>query len=142
MDNMWERIGSQLVARISGPMKFRLVLQPVMASFFAIRAGLADARAGKPPYFWALLSDPGQREDMIKDGWKSVGKVFVLAFVLDVVYQIIVLRFVYPGEAIIVAFVLAIAPYLILRGVATRVARTKNAAPTRPANTSTLRNVP
>jgi hypothetical protein len=142
MDNMWERIGSQLVARISGPMKFRLVLQPVMASFFAIRSGLADARAGKPPYFWALLSDPGQREDMIKDGWKSVGKVFVLAFVLDVVYQIIVLRFVYLGEAIIVAFVLAIAPYLILRGVATRVARTKNAASTRPANAPTLRNVP
>ena len=142
MDNMWERIGSQLVARISGPMKFRLVLQPVMASFFAIRSGLADARAGKPPYFWALLSDPGQREDMIKDGWKSVGKVFVLALVLDVVYQIIVLRFVYPGEAIIVAFVLAIAPYLILRGLVTRVARTKNAAPTRPANTPTLRNVP
>jgi len=142
MDNMWERIGSQLLARISGPMKFRLVLQPVMASFFAIRSGLADARAGKPPYFWALLSDPGQREDMIKDGWKSVGKVFVLAFVLDVVYQIIVLRFVYLGEAIIVAFVLAIAPYLILRGVATRVARTKNAASTRPANTPTLRNVP
>src|SRR6195256_2284562 len=123
MDNMWERIGSQLVARISGPMKFRLVLQPVMASFFAIRSGLADARAGKPPYFWALLSDPGQREDMIKDGWKSVGKVFVLALVLDVVYQIIVLRFVYPGEAIMVAFVLAIAPYLILRGLVTRVAR-------------------
>ena len=142
MDNMWERIGSQLVARISGPMKFRLVLQPVMASFFAIRSGLADARAGKPPYFWALLSDPGQREDMIKDGWKSVGKVFVLALVLDVVYQIIVLRFVYPGEAIIVAFVLAIAPYLILRGLVTRLARTKTAVSTPPANTPTLRNVP
>jgi len=141
MDNMWERIGSQLVARISGPLKFRLVLQPLMASFFAIRAGLADAKTGKPPYFWALLSDPGQREDMIKDGWKSVGKVFGLAVVLDVVYQIIVLRFVYPGEAIIVAFVLAIAPYLILRGLATRVARTKNAASALPANPP-VRNVP
>jgi hypothetical protein len=112
-----------------------------MASFFAIRAGLADAKTGKPPYFWALLSDPGQREDMIKDGWKSVGKVFGLAVVLDVVYQIVVLRFVYPGEAIIVAFVLAIAPYLILRGLATRVARTKNAASALPAKPA-VRNVP
>ena len=142
MDHMWTRIADNLVARVSGPMKFRLVLQPVMASFFAIRAGLADARAGKPPYFWGLLSDPGQREDMIKDGWKSIGKVFVLALVLDVVYQIIVLRFVYPGEAIIVAFVLAIAPYLILRGLTTRLARTKNAASTPPANAPPLRNVP
>jgi len=104
-------------------MKFRLVLQPTMAAFFAIRSGLADARAGKPPYFWGLLSDRGQREAMIKDGWKSVGRVFILALVLDAVYQLIVLHAVYFGEMIIVAFVLAIVPYLILRGLVTRVAR-------------------
>ena len=60
---------------------------------------------------------------MLKNGWKSVGKVFILALVLDVVYQIIEQRFVYPGEAFIVAFVLAIVPYLVLRGLVTRVAR-------------------
>jgi hypothetical protein len=123
MDHMWVRLITQLAARVSGPMKFRLVLQPAMAAFFAIRAGLADARAGKPPYFWGLVSDPGQRDAMLKDGWKSVGRVFILALVLDVVYQIIVLHFVYVGEAIIVAFVLAILPYLILRGLVTRLAR-------------------
>jgi hypothetical protein len=140
MDNMWVRIGSQLLARVSGPMKFRLVLQPAMAAFFAIRSGLADARAGKPPYFRGLLSDPVQRHDMIKDGWKSVGRVFILALLLDAVYQMIVLHFVYPGEMIIVAFILAIVPYLILRGLVTRVARTKNAALTRPVNTPVLRH--
>jgi hypothetical protein len=134
MDNVWIRFGTQLLARVSGPMKFRLVLQPCMAALFAIRSGLADARAGKTPYFWCLLSDPAQRDDMIKDGWKSVGKVFILALILDVVYQIIELRFVYPGEAIIVAFILAIAPYLILRGLVTRLARKKFAASTPPAN--------
>ena len=123
MDHIWVRVISQLAARVTGPMKFRLVLQPAMSAFFAIRSGLADARAGKPPYFWALLSDPAQRHDMMKDGWKSVGRVFILALALDVVYQIIVLRFVYVGEAIIVAFVLAILPYLILRGLVTRMAR-------------------
>jgi hypothetical protein len=133
MDSMWVRIGTQLLARISGPMKFRLVLQPAMAAFFAIRSGLADARTGKTPYFWCLLSDPGQRADMIKDGWKSVGRVFILAVVLDVVYQIIVLRFVYPGEALIVAFFLAILPYLILRGVVTRLARRRKITPSTPA---------
>jgi hypothetical protein len=129
MDQMWERVGSQLLARVSGPLKFRLVLQPLMASIFAIRSGVADARNGKPPYFWGLLSDPAQRDAMLKDGWKSVGKVFILALVLDIVYQIIVLRFVYAGEAIIVSFILAIAPYLIVRGLATRIARKKMAAP-------------
>jgi hypothetical protein len=125
MDDIWTRVGSDLIARVTGPMKFRLVLQPAMATFFAVKAGIADARAGKPPYFWALLWDSGQRKEMIKDGWKSVGRVFLLAVVLDVVYQIIVRRFVYPGETIIVAFVLAIVPYLIVRGLVTRLARRK-----------------
>lgn len=123
MDHMWARFASQMIARVSGPMKFRLVLQPAMAAFFAIRSGLADARAGKPPYFWRLLTDSGQREDMMKDGWKSVGRVFILALVLDAVYQLIELRAVYAGEMIVVAFVLAILPYLILRGLVTRLAR-------------------
>jgi len=139
MDHIWERVGSQLLARVSGPMKFRLVLQPAMAAFFAIRAGLADARAGKTPYFWCLLSDPGQRVEMIKDGWKSVGRVFLLALALDAVYQMIELHFVYPGEMIIVAFVLAIVPYLILRGLVTRIARKESAASTRPVSIPPLK---
>ena len=120
MDDILMRVMEDMGNRVSGPMKFRLVLQPVMASIFAIIAGLNDAKAGKPPYFWALMTDPAHRTDMIRDGWKSVGKVFVLALVLDVVYQIIVLRFVYPGETLLVAFVLAIVPYLILRGMVNR----------------------
>ena len=123
MDDIWVRIVENMTDRVSGPLQFRLLLQPVMAAIFAIRSGLLDARTGKPPYFWALASSPEHRADMLKDGWKSVGKVFVLALALDVVYQVIVQRFVYPGEAIVVAFVLAILPYLILRGLVTRVAR-------------------
>ena len=125
MDDFWARFVEDMAARVTGPMKFRLLLQPVMASIFAIRSGLADARAGKPPYFWALFSDPAQRAEMLKDGWKSIGKVFVLALILDVVYQIVATRFVYAGEAIVTAFLLAIAPYLILRGLVTRLANRK-----------------
>ena len=123
MDEMWLRFVDNLTDRVSGPMKFRLLLQPLMASIFAIRSGLLDARLGKPPYFWGMFTHPDQRADMIHDGWKSVGKVFMLAIVLDVVYQIFVLRFVYPGEALVVAFALAIVPYLILRGLVNRIAQ-------------------
>lgn len=140
MQDMWTRVGTQLLARVSGPMKFRLVLQPLLASFFAIRGGLADAKAGKPPYFWGLLWARGHRAEMVKDGWKSISRVFLLAIALDVVYQIIVLRFVYPGETIIVALVLAIVPYLILRGPVNRLARKKNAASTRPTDKPHLDN--
>jgi hypothetical protein len=140
MDSTWTRFATQLIARVSGPMKFRLVLQPAMAAFFAIRSGLADARAGKTPFFWCLLSDPSQRADLLKDGWKSVGRVFILALVLDAVYQVIELHFIYVGEMIVVAFLLAIVPYLILRGLVTRIARKKIAPPTRTADTPPLRN--
>ena len=114
------RFADNMLSRVSGPMHFRLLLQPVMATIFAFIAGRADAKAGKAPYFWGLLSDPGHRRDMLKDGWKDVGKVFLLAILLDVVYQFIVAKFIYPGEAIIVAFLLAIVPYLLVRGLVTR----------------------
>jgi hypothetical protein len=60
---------------------------------------------------------------MLKEAWTRIGKVFILAMVLDAVYQLIVMHFIYPGEMIIVAIVLAIVPYVILRGPAMRVAR-------------------
>jgi hypothetical protein len=123
MDHLFARVGEQLVARITGPMKFRLVLQPAMAIFFAVRGGLKDAREGKPPYFWGLFTDRGEREAMLKNGWKSVGKVFILAVVLDAIYQFIVLRWFYPGEAVIVAIILAILPYLLVRGPVNRIVR-------------------
>ena len=59
---------------------------------------------------------------MIHDGWHSIGKVFILALVLDAIYQFVVQRFIYPGELVIVAVLLALLPYLILRGLVTRFA--------------------
>jgi len=60
--------------------------------------GAGRRQTGKPPYGWALLWEPGHRADMLKNGWKSIGKLFILVVLLDVVYQVIVLRFVHPGK--------------------------------------------
>jgi hypothetical protein len=124
MDDIWAWFAGDMVARVSGPMRFRLILQPAMAAFFAIRSGLADAREGRPPYFWALLSGHTSREATIEEGWKNIGRVFILAVALDVVYQLYVYKWVYPIQALTVAFILAIVPYLVLRGLVTRLART------------------
>lgn len=121
VDDIWIRIIENISGRVSGPMKFRLILQPAMACYFAFRAGVSDARAHKPPYFWALWTDREHRLDMLRDGWKGVGKVFGLALVLDAVYQVIVLKFVYPGEALLVGIGLAIVPYLVVRALVNRV---------------------
>ena len=94
-----------------------------MALVFATIAGLRDAREGKAPYFWSLFTNPAHRRDMLRDGWKGVGKVFLLALLLDAIYQVIVQRFVYPGEVVLVAILLATIPYLVARGMVTRVAK-------------------
>ena len=62
---------------------------------------------------------------MLKDGWKSVGRVFILAIVMDAIYQFIVWHTFYPGSALIVAVILAIIPYLLIRGPVSRVAKRK-----------------
>ena len=49
--------------------------------------------------------------------------MFSLAFVLDVVYQVIVFRWVYPFESLAVSIILAILPYVLLRGLVNRIAR-------------------
>jgi hypothetical protein len=123
MEDVFMRIWNDLMDRISGPMTFRLYLQPAMAIFFAIRDGLKDAREGRPYYFYSLFNDPQNRGERLREGFKAVARVFVLAIIMDLIYQSIVLRWFYLGEALIVAFILAFIPYLLLRGPVNRIAR-------------------
>ena len=125
MEEILSRIFENLIDRVSGPMKFRLILQPLMATIFAIRNGLKDAKEGRPPYFWGLFTHPEQRLDMLRDGWKRVGKIFAMAIIMDLVYQWIVSRRFYPFEALLVAIILAFIPYLLIRGPVDRIARLK-----------------
>ncbi len=117
------RAVEELLGRASGPFHFRLLLQPLMASIFAVRAGIGDAKAGRPPFFHTLLRDPAARGGLLRSMMKDVGKVFLLAIVLDVVYQVVALKTVHPLQVLLVAVVLAILPYVILRGPVERIVR-------------------
>ena len=125
MEDLVTRVVENLIGRVSGPMKFRLIIQPLMSAVFAVRAGLKDAREERPPYFRAIFTRPDQRSDMLRDGWKSVGKIFVLAVIIDLVEQLIFFGWFYLGEALLVAFILACIPYLLIRGPVNRIARVK-----------------
>src|SRR6476619_1952774 len=123
MEDFLTRICDGLLGRVGGPMTFRIILQPMMATLLAFRAGLKDAREGRPPYFWTILSDPEQRTGLMREGWKSIARVFGLAVIMDIIYQWIIQHWIYPGEVVIVAILLAIVPYLLIRGPVTRLAR-------------------
>ena len=104
-------------------MTFRIILQPTMAALLALRGGLRDAREGRPPYFWTVLTDSTNRTELLREGWKAIARVFVLAVVMDIIYQLIVVRWIYPFETLAIAVLLAVVPYLLIRGPVTRIAR-------------------
>ena len=104
-------------------MAMRFYLQPVMATLLAVHDGLKDAHREKPAYFWALFTDPTRRRDQLRDGWKSVGKIFIIAAALDVIYQLLVLHGLRPVQTFLVAALLALIPYAAFRGPVNRLAR-------------------
>jgi hypothetical protein len=123
VNDLLTRFWDEIVARPSGRMAVRFYLQPLMATIFAVRDGLRDAQNEKPAYLWAVLNDPAYRAEGLRHAWKSIGKVFVLAMILDTVYQVVVLRGFRPVQTISVAVALAIVPYVIFRGPVNRIAR-------------------
>jgi hypothetical protein len=121
--DVWQRVVENLLARLDGPFHFRFIVQPLMAIIFAILGGVRDARLGKPAYFWAVIFKPEQRKELLRDAWRNAGKLFVFAIVLEIIYQLYELHTFYPGEMLIVAFVLAIVPYVAVRGMVNRIVR-------------------
>ena len=114
---------NDLLARPSGPLSFRFLLQPVMAAIVAVRAGLRDARLGREPYFKLILTDAAARGQRIRRGLAATSRIAILGLVMDAIYQVVALKNFYPVEALIVVFVLAIVPYFLIRGPADRVGR-------------------
>jgi hypothetical protein len=51
---------------------------------------------------------------------ESICKVFVVAILLEVVYQVLTHHLEYRGYFLVAGFVLAICPYLLLRGPTNR----------------------
>jgi uncharacterized membrane protein YjgN (DUF898 family) len=114
-----------LIARPDAPMRFRFILQPLMAAFAAIHDGREDARAGRSPYFMTVLRNPQERVGRLREGLNATARIILLGLVMDVIYQLIVLKTFYPNEALVIALLLAFVPYLIIRGLVLRVARSR-----------------
>jgi len=122
----------QLLGRAAGPLHFRLVMMPTVVTILAIRAGLRDARDGQPAFLWALLTNPTERRRLFRSGVNDIGRVFIVAIVLDTTYQLIVFRMFYPLQALIMAIACAIVPYVLIRGPVARLTRGRYTHQPRP----------
>jgi hypothetical protein len=123
MGHFFSNYLDSFIGRFDGPLHFRLIMQPLMAILLAVRDGTRDAREGRSAYLWTLLTDPGQRRYLLEDGWKGISRIFALACVLDVVYQLIEWRRLKPVEMLLTAVILAVVPYAALRGPINRLLR-------------------
>ena len=123
MDEALSRAWDQLLARPTGSLYLRFILQPLLAVILGVRAGARDAKARTSPYLWGLLTIKGGRKLLLRSAILDVGRLFLMAVLLDCIYQIVEVRWIYPLQALIVGFVLAIVPYVLVRGPVTRIVR-------------------
>jgi len=73
------------MGRVDGRFACRLVLQPLTAAVIAFRAGGRDARAGRPAYGWAVLTNSVDRHALLREGGKGLATVFLVAVVVDLI---------------------------------------------------------
>jgi hypothetical protein len=110
------RVYHDILGRSTGPLNFRLVVMPIVVSILAVRAHRRDVRHGRPTALGAFINDPVERGRLLRSGLKDVGRVFIVAVVMDTTYQLLVFRRVYPGEVLFIAVACAIVPYFLVRG--------------------------
>ncbi len=128
MHDIFARGWANFLARLDGPMHFRFVVQPLVAVILGARAALRDARAGEPPFLWAILRMPQSRGERVKGALRDLSSVLVVATLLDAAYQVAVHRSIYVLELAFTVAVLALVPYVLVRGPLARLVRRHAAA--------------
>ena len=112
----------ELPRRFTGAGRFRFILQPAIAILLGIRSGLADAKAGNPPYLYGLLFATGRRRELLRSGLASIQTLLAMGIVLDLAFQRILYGAVHPGAALVVGPILVCVPYGVARALTARLA--------------------
>jgi len=121
MEDFLNRVAEAVAARLSGPMNFRFIFQPIMAIVLGIRAGIQDAHAGSPAFLADLILRKEGRKASLKGAWKHVRWPIVLGAVLDAVAQWILFHHIRPLPALFVGFAVIALPYGLARGLTNRI---------------------
>jgi hypothetical protein len=113
----------ELPRRFTGHGRLRFIMQPMLAILLGVRGGLADAKAGAPPYLFGLVFAAGRRRELLRSGAAAIGILLAMGIILDVVFQLVLYREVHPGAALVVGPILVCFPYALSRALTTRVGR-------------------
>ena len=132
LGDAWQRGGLYLFSwafvedlprRLTGPGRFRFVVQPLVAILLGVRAGASDARAGRLPYLLAMAAHPLHRREMFAETARDLANIVMVGILLDVVAQWLILGVAHPFAALVVGPVLIAFPYALARGFTNRAVR-------------------
>ena len=116
-----QRFFVEMFARLSGPGRMRFILQPAVAILLGARDGAKDARAGLPPFLWALAFHGTHRRELLRSTLASVRNLVAVAILFDVVSQFLIFREIHPGAALLLGPVLVALPYALSRALTNRI---------------------
>lgn len=125
----------RFVARFTGPMHVRFIVQPVMAIILGIRDGVHDAREGTTPFLWDLCTRPERRTRQLKKALQRLMIPLVVAVVLDGIVQYLLFQHVRVLGAVIIGVILMGLPYSLARELTNRIVSARSHPPiqTRPS---------
>lgn len=112
----------ELPRRFTETGRFRFVLQPMIAIILGVCGGLADVKAGNPPYLWGLIFHAERRKELLISGMAHIRNLIALGIILDVVFQFVLYKEVHPGAALVVGPILICIPYAVSRALTNRLA--------------------
>jgi drug/metabolite transporter (DMT)-like permease len=127
--------------RLTGPGRFRFILQPAMAIILGILGGLADARAGRPPYLYGIILHRELRGELVRSGYTTIANLLLMGILLDSIFQWVILGVSHPGPALLLGPVLIVFPYAVARALSNRLSR-KGKPPNRAESGAKSANSP
>jgi len=124
-----ERFFADMFARLSGPGRFRFILQPMVAILLGTRDGVKDARTHSPAFLLGLIFHSEHRVKLLRSALVSIRDLVAIAILLDIISQFLIFREIHSGAAVLLGPVLIGVPYALARAFTNRITR-KRMSPT------------
>lgn len=121
MDEFLDRMADGIAARLSGPMNFRFILQPLVSIALGVRDGIHDAKAGTPPFVVDLLFKKEGKKESAKGAWRKLRIPILVGTVLDAAAQFMIFHHIKVVPALIVGVAVIALPYALARGITNRI---------------------
>ena len=112
---------NKIFARLTGPMNFRFIFQPLAAILYGIKDGKMDAKAGEPPFIFDFIRNPHKRERNIKRALKRLLIPIIVGILLDGIAQHLIFKNVNIIGAVLMGTFIMGLPYSLARGISNRI---------------------